>query len=674
MRLDPRPDRPAGTTRPAVTPRATDPSARTGRSARSAAAVLAVAALAASGAAAAPAATAVAPAPAALVNPGFEQGLDGWTVTSATGAGTAARVSAPGRSGSAGRLTHWADAAYQVRTTQRVTGLSTGWWTVSAWVKSGGALDATTLGLLDCAGQDPSDVTTTTPLTEQDDAWVRLAVSAWVDDATCTVAITTDGPAGAWADVDDVELTPGRVTRDVRGGDLSGLAKNEAFGATYADATGRPGDPVELLADAGMNLGRLKVWVDPADGYNDTDDVVATARRIEAAGMDLLVDFHYSDRWTDPGAQGVPAAWRDLSPAAMADAVHDHTREVLDALQAAGLTADYVQVGNEINPGMLWPWGQTWDVDTTDGVTGAQWDDLALFLTAGATAVKEVSADTQVILHLTNINNGIGGLTWWFDEVTARAVPFDLVGLSYYGYWHGSLADLQEAVTVLSDRYDRDVLVVETAYPFTLDDDAPTWENVIDVPAELVAGYPATPQGQAAAFRAVQDAVASAPGGRGLGTVYWEPAWTAVEGNGWDPADPASGNAWENQALFGFDGRLLPAAAELAPDAAQPAARRASTVRLRLTPTTVPAGRAASATVEVRSKGHVRPGGTVVVAEGGVELARVPLDGTRSGSVRVALPVLGPGTHRLTATYSGDAALLGATSDAERLTVRAPRS
>jgi len=327
------------------------------------------------------------------------------------------------------------------------------------------------------------------------------------------------------------------------------------------------------LAGAGMNLGRLKVWVDPADGYNDRDHVVAAAKRIKAAGMRLLIDFHYSDRWTDPGAQGVPAAWRGYTPAQLADAVYSHTKDVLDALRAAGITADLVQVGNEINPGMLWPWGQTWDVDTTDGVAGAQWDNLALFLDAGARAVKEVDPRTQVVLHLTNINNGIGGLTWWFDEVTARSVPFDVIGLSYYGYWHGSLADLQGAVSTLSARYDKDVLVVETAYPFTLADDTPTWENVINLPTELVPGYPATPAGQAAQFRAVQDAVASAPGGRGIGTVYWEPAWTSVAGNGWDPADPTSGNAWENQALFDFSGRLLPAARELAPDRTRNPAR-----------------------------------------------------------------------------------------------------
>ncbi|WP_327640987.1 arabinogalactan endo-1,4-beta-galactosidase [Kribbella sp. NBC_00482] len=426
-----------------------------------------------------------------------------------------------------------------------------GWWTVSVWAKSGGALNAGTLSV--------RGVSTVVAQTLQDDKWVRSAVSVYADRRQqCTVDLIT--AEGAWATFGEVGVTRGRVERTIRGGDLSGLAKNEAFGARYADAHGRRGDAVRILAGAGMNLGRLKVWVDPADGFNDKAQVVAMGKRIKAAGMKLLVDFHYSDRWTDPGAQGIPHAWQAMTPAQLADAVHAHTLDVLRALKVAGATADYVQVGNEINPGMLWPWGQTWDVDPSDDVVGAQWDNLAAFLTAGARAVKEVSRSTKVLLHLTNINNGIDSLTWWFDEVVARNVPFDLIGLSYYGYWHGSLADLQAAVTTLSARYDRDVLVVETAYPFTLADDAPAFANIINQASQLVPGYPATPAGQAAAFRAVQNAVASAEGGRGIGTVYWEPAWTSVAGAGWDPADPSSGNAWENQALFDFDGKLLPAA------------------------------------------------------------------------------------------------------------------
>lgn len=498
-------------------------------------------------------------------NAGFEENLDGWRVTGDTGA---AKIEAQGRTGN--RLTHWSDQDYDVRTSQTLRGVPRGWLTVSAWVKSGGALDASSLALAGCVKRRLS---TTTPITEQNDSWVRIAVSGVVRGGRCTVELRTSGPAGAWASFDDLSVVRGRVARHVRGGDLSGLAKNEDHGATYADRRGVPGYAVEILADAGMNLGRLKVWVDPADGYNDLAHVVASGKRIKAAGMELLVDFHYSDRWADPGAQHPPAAWADLTPEQLAQAVHDHTREVLEALKAEGVRADYVQVGNEINPGMLWPHGQTWDVDPSDEVAGAQWDNLALFLTAGADAVAEVDPRTKVILHLTNINHGIGSLTWWFDEVTARSVPFDTIGLSYYGYWHGSFADLQEAVSVLSERYDRDVLVVEYAYPFTLADDEPAWENIIDRPDELVPGYPATVAGQAAYMRAVQDTVAGAEGGRGIGTVYWEPTWTAVEGAGWDPADPASGNAWENQALFDFSGRLLPSAAALAPDPGHPGGR-----------------------------------------------------------------------------------------------------
>jgi arabinogalactan endo-1,4-beta-galactosidase len=490
-----------------------------------------------------------------LANGGFEQGLTGWTVRGTAGA---AKLETGGRTGN--RLTHWAAGTYQVATQQAVVLPGRGWWTVSVWGVSGGALNASKLSVTGCG----SAVSVVVPIT---DAWVRSAVSVYsAGRQRCMVSLSTAGPGGTWAGFDDVAVTAGTVSRTIRGGDLSGLAKNEDFGAKYYSAAGRQGDAVKILARSGMNLGRLKVWVDPADGYNDKAHVVAMAKRIKAAGMKLLVDFHYSDRWTDPGAQGVPAAWKGMTPVQLAEAVHRHTREVLLALKAAGVTADLVQVGNEINPGMLWPWGQTWDVDPSDGVPGAQWDNLASFLTAGARAVKEVDPRTQVLLHLTNINNGIDSLTWWFDEVVARKVPFDLIGLSYYGYWHGTLADLQNAVTTLSSRYDKDVLNVETAYPFTLTDDVPAYENVINQPSQLVAGYPATPAGQAAQFRAVQDAVAAADGGRGIGTVYWEPAWTSVAGAGWDPADSSSGNAWDNQALFDHTGRLLPAADNFSPD------------------------------------------------------------------------------------------------------------
>jgi len=619
------------------------------RSIRRRAAGAATGALLAAGLAAAPLLVPPVSADPMIANPSFEDGLEGWIVEGDTGAAK----TEPGGSDGTARLTHYLAADGATRTHQTVTGLAEGWWTVTAAVKSGGAPGSSTL-TLDCgvAGS------TVVPSTVVDDAWLRLSASAYVAGPVCDVVIETTGAAGTWASVDDVVVTPGSVDRSVRGADLSGVAKNEDLGAAYARADGSPVDPVQAFADAGANLGRLKVWVDPADGYNDQAHVVATAQRIKAAGMALLVDFHYSDKWTDPGQQEVPAAWAAYTPEELADAVYAHTRSVLDALGEAGIVADAVQVGNEINPGMLWPLGQTYDIDPDDGVEGAQFDNLALFLSAGARAVKDVDPETEVVLHLTNINNGIDGLTWWYDEVTARGVEFDIVGLSYYGYWHGTLADLQQAVGTLSDRYDRDVLVVENAYPFTLaDDPVSPWENTIDLESELVADYPATPEGQAAQFRAVQDVVASAPGGRGLGVVYWEPAWTAVPGAGWDPRDPASGNAWENQAMFDFDGRALPALAEYAPDSTAGAALSASVPALESTP-----GASSEAPITITNSGTATFRGSVAASVTGagfavraadVEVTVAPGATVQAGAVVFSPSAAGGATGELTLEAAG---------------------
>ena len=494
-----------------------------------------------------------------VTNPGFEDGLAGWRVSGVT---SGAKVESGGAE-SANRLTHYLDANGTVTTSQKVRLPSTGWYTFSASVKSGGPVNSSTLTAKGCG----LPAATVVPNTEPDDTWLTIGVSFRALTRDCTIGLRTTG-ATAWASLDTVTVEKGRNVRAIRGADLSSIPRNEDKGAEYRLPTGQKIDPVKAFALSGANVARLKVWVDPADGYNTLDDVVAMGKRNTKAGLTTLVDFHYSDRWTDPGAQGVPAAWADDTVEQMTEHLRQHTLQVLTALRKAKVDVGFVQVGNEINPGMLWPLGQTWDVDPSDDVAGAQWDNLAGFLTAGSTAVDQVFPKAKVILHLTNINNGIGGLTWWFDEVTARNVPFDIIGLSYYSYWHGSFADLQEAVTTLGDRYDRDVIVVETAYPFTLEDDTESpWENVIDVESELTAGYPASRAGQAANFRAVQDVVASAPGGRGLGAIYWEPAWTSVEGAGWDPADPESGNAWENQAMFDYDGRMLPRSfAQFLPD------------------------------------------------------------------------------------------------------------
>lgn len=485
---------------------------------------------------------------ATLTNAGFEtDGVgtatpSGWSTYSAAGQNAASFTESGGHGGGY-RLTHWSSSAYKVETYQYLSGLTNGSYTLSAWVRSSGGQNSAYLALRNCGSAEQRTDLPPTP----NGAWIRLVTSVAVTGGQCTISVNSDAKAGNWLNVDDLAFTSGTTGLAVKGVDVSTLKKSEDLGGTYRTSGGTTGDALSILKSAGANYGRLKVWVNPADGYNDKARVLSTAKRIKAQGMKLLVDFHYSDIWADPGAQAKPAAWAGHSYSRLTTDVYQHTYDVLNALKAQGTTADMVQIGNEINTGMLWPEGST-----------DNWTQLAGLLKSGASAAKAVSSTTQIALHLAH--GGDNALyRWWFDNAKAQGVAYDVIALSFYGYWHGPLSALQANLDDISARYGKKVLVVETAYPFRLDSED-SHENIIDTTAELVSGYPASTAGQAAWLRDVMNVVEAVPNGRGLGVVYWEPTWTAVTGNGWDPADPSSGNGWENQALFDYDSRLLPAA------------------------------------------------------------------------------------------------------------------
>jgi len=490
---------------------------------------------------------------ATVTNPGFEDDNDvttspaGWTVTGTAGA---SYTEWEGHSGN-WRLSNWSAEPYVVETSQTLTGLAKGWYTLRAWVKSGGGQNEAYIALKNCGSHEARTYLPVVP----PDRWVQIVVSARVQRGRCTVSLYSDANAGNWANFDDIEFVPGRAELSIRGADISILKKSEDFGGVYRTERGKPRDALRILESYGMNWARLRVWVDPADGYHDKEELLQMAKRLKKNDMQLLVDLHFSDTWADPGHQAKPAAWEGYTVEELTQAVYDHTYQVCNSLKRQRTLPDMVQIGNELNSGMLWPDGHTWDPPN--------WDNLAQFLTAGYDAVKACSPKTRVMLHLAN--GGDNGLyRWWFDNITSRGVPFDVIGFSFYSYWHGSLADLQYNLNDISAYYDKDVVVVETAYPFTLADDD-GWENIIDLENELTAGYPATPEGQAAMLRDVMSIARAVPDGRGLGIFYWDATWTGVPGNGWDPADPSSGNAWENQALFNFDDRPVPALHEFTP-------------------------------------------------------------------------------------------------------------
>ncbi|MGW0564598.1 glycoside hydrolase family 53 protein [Streptomyces sp. NPDC003016] len=482
-----------------------------------------------------------------LGNGGFEAGSAAtptpadWSTYSAANQHAASYTEAGGRSGGH-RLSHWSPSAYKVETYQYLSGIADGPWTLTAWVRSSGGQNSAHLALRNCGSAEQR-----TALPVSTSSWVRIVTSVTVTGGQCTISINSDARAGNWINVDDITFAPGRTGVPARGADVSSLPKSEALGGVYRSSGGAAGDGLAILKSHGMNYARLKVWVNPADGWNNKPRVLAMAKRVKAQGMKLLVDFHYSDTWADPGAQSRPAAWAGHSYEQLKADVRAHTHDVMSALKAQGTTPDMVQIGNEINGGMLWP----------DGAT-SHWPQLAGLLNAGHDAAKAVSPTTAVALHLAK-GGDWAGTRWWFDNAVAQGVRFDVIGLSFYGYWHGTLAELQTTLDNSAARFGKPVFVAETAYPFRLGS-KDTHTDIIDQESELIPGYPATPAGQAAWLADITSVVEAVPNGRGLGVFYWEAPWTAVSGNGWDPTDPASGNGWENQALFGYDDRALPAA------------------------------------------------------------------------------------------------------------------
>lgn len=353
----------------------------------------------------------------------------------------------------------------------------------------------------------------------------------------------------------------------VMGGDLGMIHEVESLGGSFS-RDGVTGDPIRIMGDAGMNLARLRLWVDPytvagepyGGGTNDLATTIATAQRAKAAGMDILLDFHLSDWWADPGTQTVPKAWRGLAYPQLVSTVRAYTEDVIDAMRAAGVRPDMVQMGNEIPGGILWDHGRV-----GNGVS--DFTQLAGLLKAGIAGVEAAlrgGEDIEIVLHLDH--GGDNALyRWWFDAIAAQGVPFDIIGLSYYPFWHGTMGQLAANLNDISARYGKDVLIVETAYGWTLGD-ADGLGNSFYTAEAAAGGYPATVAGQTAFLRDLRDIVRAVPDGRGRGLIWWEPGWLPVPGANWgteagklDNDDPGVlSNPWDNQTLFDWNGEALP--------------------------------------------------------------------------------------------------------------------
>jgi arabinogalactan endo-1,4-beta-galactosidase len=350
-----------------------------------------------------------------------------------------------------------------------------------------------------------------------------------------------------------VAADPQGKPQNFAGVDLSYVNEVEACGAQYR-LNGRVRDPYELFAESGANLVRLRLWNAPNwTTYSTEADVTRSIERAKRAGMNVLLDFHYSDDWADPQKQTIPAAWAaDIDNAdALANHVYEYTRDVLARLNARGLLPYMVQVGNEINTQML-------RRADSSGIP-IDWTRNAKILNAGIRAVREaVAADgshPRVMLHVAQPEN----VEPWFTAATAAGVhDFDYIGVSYYPKWSKlDMTQAEQALAQVKSRFKADIIIVEVSYPWTLRDAGDSASNLLGADS-LLRGYPATKTGQQ---RFMNDVVQMTLRAGGVGVVYWEPAWVSSRcKTRW-----GTGSHWENATLFDFTKRneLTPAAGYL---------------------------------------------------------------------------------------------------------------
>ena len=295
-----------------------------------------------------------------------------------------------------------------------------------------------------------------------------------------------------------------------KGADVGWLSQMEATGYRFYDADGTEKNCLQLLKDRGMNTIRLRVFVNPSNdrinGHCSKDETVAMAVRAKNLGMRVMINFHYSDTWADPGHQNKPAAWASHSFTTLLSDVYNHTFEVLTALKTAGVTPEWVQIGNEIPGGMLWPEGNS-----------TNFGQLAQLLNKGYDATKAIDPSIKVVVHIDQGNNN-SRFRWFFDNARNNNVRYDVIGLSYYPYWLNSdytmtIADLQNNLNDMVSRYNKEVMVVEVGGDYTL------VQNTKDM------------------LTATINAVRNVPNQKGLGVIYWEPegekTWSGYQLNCW---------------------------------------------------------------------------------------------------------------------------------------------
>jgi arabinogalactan endo-1,4-beta-galactosidase len=451
-----------------------------------------------------------------------------------------------------------------VNTTQALSGLAAGYYTVSGFLRSSAGPSGSSIGYLFAQSGLAAQARTAVPVRDQ---WTLVVVrGVQVTGGQLAVGLHSEGSGGQWVELDDVSVALGGGPYTfLQGGDVSAVSLVEAHSGVYRDEHGVAQDPFTLMADRGVNVVRLRLYNgtgpdhprigSPGDylpaGFQDLPDNLALARRATAHGMKIQLTLHFSDYWSNGSLQDIPKDWRYVTGLPTAQAVteltrlvHDYTRDVLTAMKAQGTPVDYVSLGNEMQGGLLFPYGRS---------SGSTASNLMAFLKAGYAGAKEASPGTQVVIHLDDAGN-FSKYNSFFGRLTTNAVPYDVIGSSYYPYW--TKKDIQTVLPFFRDtakKFGKPILVMETGI---------NWNPVTSYgkPGQLANNgpvpYPQTPQGQRNFLLELFAGLKSVDDGAVIGDLYWDPVMIPAAGVGWEVG---GANVVENTTLFDFTGKALPA-------------------------------------------------------------------------------------------------------------------
>ncbi|KAF2125842.1 glycoside hydrolase family 53 protein [Dothidotthia symphoricarpi CBS 119687] len=324
-----------------------------------------------------------------------------------------------------------------------------------------------------------------------------------------------------------------------KGIDWSSLLIEEKAGKVYKNAAGQTQPLETILKNTGVNTVRQRLWVNPSDGNYNLDYNIKLAKRAKAAGLQIYLDFHYSDNWADPGNQATPAAWKGLAKDALVTKIYDYTKSVLDTFQTEGIPLSIVSIGNEITPGLLFPTGQ---LSASNGPA-----NVAALLKSASKAVKEsrIRPTPKIMIHL---DSGWNWETqkWWYNTVQAGGLStsdYDIQGLSYYPFYNPSatLAAISTSMANLAKTFNKEVMIVETNWPSSCPN--PKYAFPEDTKWVDISAY-----GQAQWIKELGKRVAAVPGGKATGLFYWEPSW--IE-------NPGLGSSCDWNLMFANDGTVM---------------------------------------------------------------------------------------------------------------------